>query len=52
MALAIAELSRLILRPPDANDTSHRSAKDILRSLELIEQKLRRGGWRALQPTP
>jgi hypothetical protein len=52
MALAISELSRLILRPPDPNDTSHRSAKDILRSLELIEQKLRRGGWRALQPTP
>ena len=47
-ALALSELSRNILRPHDPHDTSHRSAKDILRSLELIEQKLRRGGWRAL----
>jgi hypothetical protein len=48
MSLALSELSRRILRPEDPNDTSHRSAKDILRSLEIIEQKLRRGGWRAL----
>jgi hypothetical protein len=47
-ALALSELSRNILRPHDPHDTAHRSAKDILRSLELIEQKLRRGGWRAL----
>jgi serine/threonine protein kinase len=47
-ALALSELSRNILRPTDPHDTSHRSAKDILRSLEIIEQKLRRGGWRAL----
>jgi serine/threonine protein kinase len=47
-ALALSELSRNILRPHDPHDTSHRSAKDILRSLELMEQKLRRGGWRAL----
>jgi hypothetical protein len=40
MAKEIEALSQTVLKPSDPNDTSHKSAKDILRSLELIERKL------------
>ena len=40
MAREIGEFSQTILKPADPNDSSHKSAKDILRSLELIERKL------------
>lgn len=36
MALAIARLSNTVLRPPDPSNPQHQSAKDILRSLEII----------------
>lgn len=44
MAREIEALSQTVLKPPDPNDTSHKSAKDILRSLELIERKLKHRG--------
>lgn len=40
MARAIAELSQKVLRPPDPANPQHQSAKDILRSLEVMEQSL------------
>jgi tRNA A-37 threonylcarbamoyl transferase component Bud32 len=40
MARRIAALSKTVLRPGDPNDSSHQSAKDILRSLELIDRDL------------
>jgi hypothetical protein len=40
MAQEIAALSQTVLKPADPNDTTHKTAKDILRSLELIERKL------------
>jgi hypothetical protein len=40
MAREIAELSTKILRPKDPTDATYKSAKDILRSLELIERDL------------
>ena len=40
MAQRIAALSKTVLRPGDPNDASHQSAKDILRSLELIDRDL------------
>ena len=42
MSRAIHRLSQSILRPQDPEDTTHRTAKDILRSLELIERDLSR----------
>ena len=42
MARQISELSKTVLRPGDPADTSHKSAKDILRSLELIERDINR----------
>jgi len=42
MARQIAELSKTVLRPGDPKDTSHKSAKDILRSLELLERDINR----------
>jgi hypothetical protein len=44
MAREIEALSQTVLKPADPNDTSHKSAKDILRSLELIERKLNHRG--------
>jgi hypothetical protein len=41
MAKQIEALSKTVLRPGDPADTSHKSAKDILRSLELIERRLK-----------
>ncbi len=41
MAKMIHELSSTVLRPDNPTDTAHKSAKDILRSLELIEEKMR-----------
>jgi hypothetical protein len=41
MAHQIAALSKTVLRPGDPGDTTHKSAKDILRSLELIERRLK-----------
>jgi hypothetical protein len=40
MAKEISQLSTSILRPKDPTDATHKSAKDILRSLELIERDL------------
>jgi hypothetical protein len=40
MARRIAALSKTVLRPGDPNDASHKTAKDILRSLELIDRDL------------
>jgi serine/threonine protein kinase len=40
MAQRLAALSKTVLRPGDPNDASHQSAKDILRSLELIDRDL------------
>jgi tRNA A-37 threonylcarbamoyl transferase component Bud32 len=42
MARQIAELSKTVLRPGDPADTTHKSAKDILRSLELLERDITR----------
>jgi tRNA A-37 threonylcarbamoyl transferase component Bud32 len=42
MARQIGELSKTVLRPGDPTDPSHRSAKDILRSLELLERDIHR----------
>jgi len=42
MARQIAELSKTVLRPGDPSDTTHKSAKDILRSLELLERDITR----------
>jgi hypothetical protein len=41
MAREINALSKTVLRPGDPGDTTHKSAKDILRSLELIERNLK-----------
>jgi hypothetical protein len=41
MAKEISSLSKTVLRPGDPGDTTHKSAKDILRSLELIERNLK-----------
>jgi len=41
MAKEIAALSATVLRPADPDHPPHQSAKDILRSLELIEEKLK-----------
>jgi hypothetical protein len=41
MARRIGELSKTVLRPGDPQDASHRTAKDILRSLEMIERELK-----------
>jgi hypothetical protein len=40
MAKRIGELSKMVLRPGDPADATHRTAKDILRSLEMIEREL------------
>ena len=42
MAKEIAALSATVLRPENPEKPPHQSAKDILRSLELIGEKLRR----------
>jgi hypothetical protein len=42
MARQIGELSKTVLRPGDPTDASHRTAKDILRSLELLERDINR----------
>jgi tRNA A-37 threonylcarbamoyl transferase component Bud32 len=42
MARQISDLSKTVLRPGDPADTTHKSAKDILRSLELIERDINR----------
>lgn len=41
MAKQISALSKTVLRPGDPGDTTHKSAKDILRSLEIIERDLK-----------
>jgi len=40
MAKELAALSATVLRPRNPDEPPHQSAKDILRSLELIEEKL------------
>jgi hypothetical protein len=40
IARRIAALSNAVLRPATPTDATHRTAKDILRSLELIEREL------------
>ncbi|HEY7120238.1 MAG TPA: hypothetical protein VH475_26860 [Tepidisphaeraceae bacterium] len=44
MAKRIDELSKTVLRPGDPADTTHKSAKDILHSLEMIDRDLNHHG--------